>query len=156
MLTVRPVNHDDAGLLLGLAKRCPPLDVHTPYTYWVICHSFAETSFVLRDDADPVGFLTGVGRGQELLIWQIGILPAARGQGASVLLLNALEERSAAMGITSFTTTIAPSNAASNGAMRSWCTLQGLTMTRAGTIVVPEHEDDEAEVLLRIAGRTTS
>src|SRR5690606_20196666 len=45
-LRIRPTGPDDATLLRSLARRCPPLDLHTPYTYWVQATYFGDTCFV--------------------------------------------------------------------------------------------------------------
>ncbi len=125
--SVRTVTEADHALLHRLAEACPPLDVHTPYTYWVLCTRFPETCFVLLHDGEPAGFLTAVRSARELFIWQIGLLPAWRGQGLSQLLIHSAV--SAARQGEAIRVTIAPDNLASLGAFQGYCRKHGLSWT---------------------------
>lgn len=125
--TIRPVTEADHALLLSLAERCPPLDVHTPYTYWVQCTLFSKSCFVLTLRSEDVGFITAVENEREALIWQIGILPAHRGKGCSSLLIGAaldvlLPRREVFV-------TIAPENRISLQSFQSACRKRGLCLT---------------------------
>lgn len=42
-MKIRNVTERDTETLMNLAKNNPPLDVHTPYTYWVIAKYFSRT-----------------------------------------------------------------------------------------------------------------
>ena len=148
MFTCRPVDEEDAELLLCLARSCPPLDVHTPYTYWVICHLYHATTIVLEEDRQAIGYVMAVPRGRTLFVWQVGILETHRGLGLSAMLFDALAE-SASGNYTSLELTIAPENVASFGALSGWCRRNNLVVLPQGPIVVPEH-DEPGEILYRV------
>lgn len=140
MFNCRPVRDDEAALLLNLARLCPPLDVHTPYTYWVICHLYGATTMVLEDDGTAIGYLMAVPRNRSLFLWQVGILESHRGRGLATLLFDALA--AATKGdFDTFELTIAPENGPSNAAFASWCRKNGLTPVPLHPIDVPEHEE---------------
>ncbi len=57
-IEIRNVREDEDGVLQSLALACGgTLDVHTPYTYWVLTHYFAEYCFVAveREEAHAGG-----------------------------------------------------------------------------------------------------
>jgi hypothetical protein len=59
----------DSETLFNLAKNNPPLDVHTPYTYWVIAKYFSDTSFILEQNGVPIGFITALETPEFIFIW---------------------------------------------------------------------------------------
>lgn len=87
-ITTREVNEKDYALLRELAKKCPPLDLHTPYTYWVIAKYFGKCSFIIYNGNTPIGYIMCIVSGNTLLIWQIGILEEYRKQKMSSLLID--------------------------------------------------------------------
>jgi len=118
---VRPLASGESSLIRKLAALCPPLDLHTPYTYWVITEYFGDSCFILECDVEPVGFITAVGRGEDLLLWQVGILPEHRGQGHSLLLYDAVSAWARENGVRKVQVTIADDNQASRSSMESFC-----------------------------------
>lgn len=78
-MKVRNIMEKDSETLFNLAKNNPPLDVHTPYTYWVIAKHFSDTSFILEQNGVPIGFITALETPEFIFIWQIGINERFRG-----------------------------------------------------------------------------
>lgn len=148
MFSCRGCTEADADLILNLARACPPLDVHTAYTYWVVCHLYGGTSSILMDDQEAVGYIMGVPKDRTLFIWQLGVLPRYRGQGLTALLFNALLSSSASR-FDEIELTIAPDNNASFGALASWSRANGLRIEELGIIAVPEHHEP-GEILYRL------
>lgn len=153
-LFVRGLASEDSELLLRLARACPPLDVHTPYTYWVVSHLFAGTSFVLMDGASgrTAGFLTGIpsGDGRTLFCWQVGVLPEYRGWGGSGLLFGAAARQARVLGMTRMETTISPENPISRAALGGFVLREDLTAETVRDIDVPERGEDPNETLYAI------
>ena len=56
----RHPDENDAPLIQELARKCPPLDVHTVYTYWVICKFFSESCIIAEDNGVPFAYITAV------------------------------------------------------------------------------------------------
>lgn len=90
MCNLRSVKEKDASTLRFLAMHCAPLDVHTPYTYWVVAKHYGEGSFILEDNKNPIGFIMTVETSSSLFVWQIGILNGYRGKGLSQKLIEAV------------------------------------------------------------------
>ncbi len=153
MYTIRNVTESDAPLLRHLAKNCPPLDLHTQYTYWVIAGFFGGSSFLLEQDGEPVGYLTAVDAPSAVFIWQIGILEAHRGKKLSRLLIRAAVEYAQAVS-KDLEVTIAPDNVPSYSAFRSFCDANGTPLKRLGVTEVSDLDDPsfrEREVRYRFA-----
>ena len=115
-------------------QRSPPLDIHTPYTYWVLCHMFGSGCFVALDDEVPVGFVTSVAEGERALLWQVGVVPSHRGRGISHLLIDAVAEFSRASRLSTVEFSIDPANANSLGTFGSYARKHGLPFDRVGEV----------------------
>jgi L-2,4-diaminobutyric acid acetyltransferase len=97
-----------------LARDSAVLDVNSRYAYLLWSRDFAETSVVARAGEAVLGFVTGYRRPAEpstLLVWQVAVDAAARGQGLAGRMLDTLVNR--VPGVEYVETTITPNNAAS-------------------------------------------
>ncbi|MET9609722.1 diaminobutyrate acetyltransferase [Streptomyces sp. NPDC006512] len=150
----------DGPALWRIARDTKTLDVNSPYSYLLWCRDFAGTSAVARDEAGrPVGFVTGYLRPDApatLLIWQIAVDAAARGQGVAGQLLDHLTARVAAEHrIDGLETTISPGNTASERLFASYAERHGARVTRKVLFAEEDFPGNagahEAEVLHRIA-----
>lgn len=151
-LTMRSATADDAALLRDLARRCYPLDVHTPYTYWVVCRFFGTGCFLLEREGEAVGYLMTVDTPECLFVWQIGLLEPHRGQGHSQRLIRAAAEYASRLG-KEIQVSIAPENQASYGAFSAYCRNHGMVMEPCGEVSLTDLEDKsfrEYEVHYRI------
>lgn len=146
-LMIRQVQPEDAALLRELARRCPPLDVHTHYTYWVIARYFGKNSFIAEQDGRGAAYITSVENNDTLLIWQIGITEALRGRGLSFELIDRVVTAARQAG-KSVQVTIDRQNLPSNGAFRSYCRKKGYVLRRVGQLslrdpLLPSFAEDE-------------
>ena len=141
------------AVLASLARRCPPLDVHTSYTYWVLAEYAGKSSFILRDtDSDEnIGFITSAVIDGCGFIWQIGILPKHRGFGYSKLLIEAASEYLLEHVDGGIQVTIADDNKASFCAFASFCAEHGYTMEKTGVSVVSVDGVEHRETIYAIA-----
>jgi len=155
---VRPLVRGECEILHSLARQCPPLDVHTPYTYWVVSEFFSDGCFILESDGTPVGYIMSLLRDRLLFLWQIGVAPDHQGKGCSALLYAALGEYAKSSGATELTTTITDSNAASRAAMESFCRRRGFQPQAVGTVSISDDADPafhEVETRYRISLQST-
>ncbi len=134
-IKIRNVCDGDSELLQKLASECPPLDVHTPYTYWVIARFFGKNSFIAEIDGKPLGYITSVENGEETLVWQIGIKKEVRGSGLAYLLIDKVIAPAIAAGRKVYVS-IDRSNAPSNGAFSSYCRKNGLILKNLKTVAL--------------------
>src|SRR5690606_7644379 len=124
-----PTQADGAGVA-ALVRAAGQLEPLTTYAYLLLCSHFAETAAVAEragELADVARVLAGVTSGSRLpddatrlFVWQIGVHPAARGQGLAKLLLAVLADRPSLRDIVWMEQTIAPSNQASNRLFESF------------------------------------
>lgn len=87
---IKEVEEEDSPTIKHLAMNCPPLDVHTPYTYWVVSKLFGKHSFLAKDGEKAIGYIMCAKNNSALLIWQIGILKEYRKKGISKKLIKAV------------------------------------------------------------------
>src|SRR5918992_4737152 len=95
-LTIGRPEVSDGVACWRLAAATGVLDVNSRYAYLLWCRDFAATSVVARHDGSVVGFVTGFRRPEEpstLVVWQVGVDAAVRGQGVAAAMLDALFDR---------------------------------------------------------------
>jgi len=154
-MKIRNVSIQDAPVLRKLASLCPPLDLHTPYTYWLLTFMYNDTCFILEVDDKIAGFITSVYSKNTLFIWQIGILPEFRRQGLSTALLKQVFTKADELGITKINVSIAEDNQSSNGSFQAFCREHGFTMQKASVaeitdLITPEFKEKEVVFEIRI------
>jgi L-2,4-diaminobutyric acid acetyltransferase len=113
-IAIGPPTIDDGVDMWRLARDSGVLDVNSRYAYLLLARDFTDTSVVARAADDVVGFVTGYRRPAEpttLLVWQVAVDPAVRGQGLAARMLDTLFDR--VPGVDHLETTITPSNASS-------------------------------------------
>lgn len=133
-ISLRSVTKHDAILLHSLARECPPLLLHTHYTYWVQAAFFGGECFIAELDHNAVGFITSVTARDRQLIWQIGVLPDHRGQGYSRLLIDRVVQSAIDQGRERIEFSIAKENVASTKAFKAYADRNGLIMNEIGEL----------------------
>lgn len=126
----------DGGRLWALAKETG-LDLNSPYCYLMLGHYFSDTCLVAEAEFTPsrssdaqtdtarngtgepslAGFVLGFrppARQDTLFIWQICVLPSARGHGLASSLIQKLLRTPACRGVRYLEATVTPSNHASH------------------------------------------
>ena len=144
-MQIRKVNVSDVTLLRELAQMCKPLDVHTPYTYWVMCNFFGDGCFILQDDSAPVGYIMTLIKENTLFIWQIGIVEGYRGQNYSSDLLEAVTQYAREKHLAKMQVSIAPENANSYHAFHRFCLHKNIPITNVGEVDIRIPSEDFRE-----------
>ena len=140
MYNLRSVKEKDASTLRFLAVHCAPLDVHTPYTYWVAANYYGEGCFILEDDENPIGFIMAVETASSLFVWQIGILLEYRGKGLSKKLIEAVFDY-ATQRQKNMEVTIAEDNIASYSAFSRFCNHKNIRIDKVRLVEVRDLEN---------------
>ena len=152
MITIRNITEKDHAILHSLALKCPPLDVHTQYTYWVNATYFGKSSFLMLDDDNPVGYIMAIDTPELIFIWQIGILPEYRHKGLSRKLIDSCVKYADSIG-KPMQVTIAEDNKSSYAAFSSYCSQEGKTFNKIDEIRVTDLDDssfNEVEIRYEI------
>lgn len=152
----RPDVSDGAGLW-RIAKDSRTLDLNSSYAYLLWCRDFAGTSAVARTrDGRPAGFVTAYLRPERpgtLLVWQVAVDAAHRGNGVAARLLDGLVARVVReYGVDRLETTIAPGNTASERLFTSFAARRGAAVEREVLFPAEGFPDGphDPEVLYRI------
>lgn len=113
-IDLRSPRVSDGANIWRLTRATGVLDLNSSYHYLLWCRDFADTSVVATtQDGGLMGFITGFFRPTEpdtLLIWQVAVDEAARGQGLASRMLDYLVETT---GAEHLETTVTDDNAAS-------------------------------------------
>lgn len=152
---IRSINEADAPILKNLANQCPPLDVHTAYTYWVVAKYFGEYSFMILEDELPIGYIMCVKNDECFLIWQIGILEKYRKKNISTLLIEKVFQKIKGSCVTPavINVSIAPENKSSYCAFEKFCANNGYVMKEKEDLCLKDLDDPnflEEEILYEI------
>jgi L-2,4-diaminobutyric acid acetyltransferase len=111
----RPVL-EDGKRVYDLIERCPPLDLNSSYSYFLLCSHFSDTCVVAEDNGRLVGFLSAYlipDRADALFVWQMAVDESARGQGLAGRMLDYLLAQPCCADVRSVETTVSPSNQSS-------------------------------------------
>lgn len=145
-LSLRALGPDDAAAVQQAVIACPPLTLHTPYTYWVMLGAQRGMCVGAYAEDELAAFALSLHLGPErLFVWQIGVLPAHRGRNLGVRLLGDLWGRARQRGIDRVETTIAPDNVASRLAFERFAITHGLVMRRLGDALCSDADGLVAE-----------
>ncbi|MGE4220112.1 MAG: diaminobutyrate acetyltransferase [Alphaproteobacteria bacterium] len=129
VLLRRPLRADGAAIW-KLVRDGGTLDLNSPYAYLLVATDFADTSLIAERGGEAVGFVAAYRpppRPDTLFVWQVGVAPAARGQGLAGRMLAALADEAAGRrGVRWLEATVTPSNAASDALFRSFARRRGL------------------------------
>lgn len=113
-MTIGHPSVSDGVACWRLAEATQVLDVNSRYAYLLWCRDFAATSVVARLDGEVIGFVTGFRRPDEpstLVVWQVGVDAAMRGQGVAAAMLDVLFDR--VSGVDHVEATVTPDNTGS-------------------------------------------
>lgn len=154
-MTLRPPHLTDGEPVHALVRRCPPLDLNSSYSYFLLCSHHADTCVVAQQGHDIVGFLSAYRlprAAHTLFVWQVAVDARMRGQGLAGHMLEHLLARASCNDVRFVETTVAPSNLASRRVFAR-CAAQHEAAWQEEEFLTPEQfgaEAHEAEVLFRI------
>lgn len=132
------------------------LDLNSSYLYLLLCDQFADTCCVAEMEGDLVGFATAFmrpDRPRTLFVWQVGVLPKARGRGLAKAMLAALLQRPKCQGLEWIEATVSPSNQASRALFSALSRELGVGLHEQAYMEqqhFPAEGKHEAEPLLRL------
>lgn len=153
-LDLRTLSVADAVDLQKAVIACPPLTLHTPYTYWVILSRSPDLCFGAWAGGELAAFSLAVPTfRRHAFIWQIGVLPELRGQRLGQHLLDRVWHVARESGLTAMEATIAVDNESSIATFRVFAETHELGFQECGEIVsrdaVGAEAEREIEYLLR-------
>ena len=148
------------NLHLHLAS-CPPLDLHTGFTYWVLTQYNSRYCFAAELDGEICAVLTAVRTDNpdpQIYVWQVGVGTAARGLGLAGRLLEHLVAAMRRDRIGSFQVSIAPSNHSSLQVFTKFAERSGASLRPVGQLDVkdPYFKVDESETVYEASIPSTS
>lgn len=103
----------DGAKVWELVKSTKVLDLNSSYQYLMWCTYFSETSVVVEENGDIVGFVSGFiqpKKPETLFVWQVAVDESQRGKGLATKMLQYLLEQDACRGTRFIEATISPSN----------------------------------------------
>lgn len=153
MIKVREIKESDYIILRKIANDCKVLDLHTSYTYWVICKFFGDNSFIIEYDGIIVGYIMCLYCKDTLFIWQIGIIDNYRKKGLSQKLIKEVFKKAIDNKFNRVLITIDENNKDSFFAFSNFCNKNNLKMSNIGKIELKDFIDIdfyESEIIYEI------
>lgn len=154
-IALRQPSLDDGKRVYDLIERCPPLDLNSSYSYFLLCSHFRDTCVIAEEDGRLVGFLSAYlipNRPDTLFAWQMAVDESARGRGLAGQMLDHLLAQPACAAVRSIETTVSPDNRASRRVFTRLAEKRHTTESE-GSFLEAAHFGDEthdAERLIRI------
>ncbi|MFD1360120.1 diaminobutyrate acetyltransferase [Lentibacillus salinarum] len=115
-LGFRKPTKDDGADVWELIKHTGVLDLNSSYSYLMWCEIFSETSIVVENEGEIVGFISGFihpDQPDTLFIWQVAVDESERGNGLATRMLYQLLKREGCEDVNYVEATVSPSNIAS-------------------------------------------
>lgn len=145
---------DDGPMLWRLARDTGGLDLNSPYSYALMGWMFGESCRIAEDESGPLGFVVGLRppeRPEAVFVWQVGVLPRARGRGVALGLLDSLVDDANDVP-TQMEATVTPGNDASRALFSAFARRRGATLEESPLMSEDLFPDEhEPEHLLTIA-----
>lgn len=104
---------DDGAAVWDLIHQIDNLDLNSSYSYLLWCDMFSETSIIVEEDGEVVGFISGFihpNKPNTLFVWQVAVDTSQRGKGLATRMLFELLERKQLAEIQFVEATVTPSN----------------------------------------------
>ncbi|MGP4069545.1 diaminobutyrate acetyltransferase [Halobacillus sp. B29] len=86
----------DGAEVYEMIENIPILDLNSSYSYLLWCEFFSDTSVVVKDEGNTVGFISGFihpSSPDTLFIWQVAVAESERGQGLATRMIDHIVER---------------------------------------------------------------
>jgi diaminobutyrate acetyltransferase len=151
-LQTRSCTGDDTDLVVGLIASCPPLTVHTPYTYWATLTYFGDLCLLASDGGGPAAFLSalrGTRSADVAFVWQIAVRSDLRRRGIARAMLVELAAGAQKLGVEALQFSVEATNSASICTFQSFARLVGSSIERIGQVAVDDGCEDLYELRLR-------
>ena len=135
---IRELSESDIPDIRQFIRECPPLELHTFYTYWVLIHHFQDLCLMDEVAGNINGIITGLKSTAEsdmVFLWQLGVRPGSRGKGISRKLLQEFTSRSKRLGARRIQVTIEPGNRASLAAFSTFSDTIGSRLEKTETVI---------------------
>lgn len=136
-------SQENAASLRWLADKCSTLDVHTPFTYWVMTRYFSNSTFIAKRNDKYAGYIMSIYNEKEFFVWQIGILEEFRGQGLAYELIDQVVEVALDKGYSKIVLTIADENKESYYTFVNYSKHRGYSINKKEYIEVKDISNPE-------------
>lgn len=155
-MRLRNISANDVGLIRSLVANCPPLGLHTAFTYWVVGHFFGRLSYVAEeDDGSLVALSTAirsVDQSEVAYLWQIGVAEKHRGKRLASELIVRSAHAARDIGCRELQVSINPENLPSRKACEHAAARLNTTLDTVGALsfMDPIGGKSENETLFRM------
>lgn len=127
-LHFRSARPTDGASLWRLVQATGALEPNTPYAYVLLASDFGSTCLVAEQNGHVVGAVIGYHPPEQprtAFVWQVGLMPAQRGQGLGVELLQRWIALPANQNCEWVTATVDDNNTASQALFKRFAALHG-------------------------------
>lgn len=145
-MKIRSLESRDIGAVRELIDYCKPLDLHTPFTYWILSEYFNNTCLVLEDEDVIVGYTGGMKSSSMkgvFYLWQIGLMPDYRGKGYFSILLDKIIEEVKSLNCNFLEFSVLSDNYQSINAFSNYAKKKGLPIVKRGSLSFYDKLTDE-------------
>lgn len=136
-MKIRNCKETDVDKVRRFVDLSKPLDLHTPFTYWVLLRYFGDSCFVIEEENRVIGFISGMASSCEkgvFYVWQIGVAPPYRGKGHADILIQTILGAAKKQRCHSLHITISPENQSSFKAFSRFAEKRCLPMKKIGVL----------------------
>jgi L-2,4-diaminobutyric acid acetyltransferase len=136
-VAVRHCVSADVEAVMYFVNSCPPLDLHSSFTYWVTLEYWGEMCFVAMDCEQIIGYVSAIGSGHDdttFYLWQIGVSGGFRSRGIAQRLIGAVVQAARTHGYHQMQVSIALDNDLSLRAFQRFALSADTTLRQCGEV----------------------
>ena len=154
-MIIRNCTVEDVDRVRRFVDLCKPLELHTPFTYWTIFNYFSNLCFLMMEDGELIGFISGIRSSLDkdvVYLWQIGISKYYRGKNYASLLIDHLIKGAIFLDCNKIQVSISPENQSSYNTFLKYAKEHSYTFAKIGEVKYNDQLSDkkEYEILYQI------
>ncbi|KYC45715.1 MAG: Acetyltransferase (GNAT) family protein [Candidatus Methanofastidiosum methylothiophilum] len=154
-MIIRNCTVEDVDKVRRFVNECKPLDLHTPFTYWALFNYFPNLCFLMEEEENVIGFISGLRSSIEnnmVYLWQIGVSKDQRGKNYASVLIDHFIKGVISIECDKIQVSIAPQNQSSNNTFFKYAKIHSYNFGKIGEVKYHDKLTDkkEYEILYQI------
>ena len=147
-MIIRKCTVEDVDILRRFVDECKPLELHTPFTYWILFNYFSNLCFLMVEEGKIIGFISGVRSSLDkevAYLWQIGVSKSHRGKNYASLLIDQFIKSVIDLDCNKIQVSISPENQSSYNTFVKYAKENSYSFVKIGEVKYHDQLSDKKE-----------
>ncbi len=147
-MIIRQCSVEDVDKIRIFVNECKPLELHTPFTYWILFNYFSSLCFLMIEEGNIIGFISGIKSSKDInlvYLWQIGVSKDHRGKNYASVLIDHFVNSAKSLECNRIQVSISPLNEVSYNAFLKYSKEKNYLFLKTGEIKYHDQLTDKNE-----------